>query len=134
MMVSKRKRSTVAAASSPMVVGGEDALQASPSDITEEILTPGFDAESSEVGYVEEGGFKPEQKRKTKGKAKAKTKTKATAKAKAKAAPKIKKENEDEAPRLREPATNSDYVPIPWKGRLGYVYIPFLLRYSDLLD
>jgi hypothetical protein len=117
-----------------MVVGGEDALQASPSDITEEILTPGFDAESSEVGYVEVGGFKPEQKRKTKGKAKAKTKTKATAKAKAKAAPKIKKENEDEAPRLREPATNSDYVPIPWKGRLGYVYIPFLLRYSDLLD
>lgn len=33
-------------------------------------------------------------------------------------------EGGEEAPAIREPAVNSDYVPIPWKGRIGYVRHP----------
>lgn len=47
-------------------------------------------------------------------------KKKATArKASVKAMPKKKDENGDSI--VRAPQVNSDYLPLPWKGRLGYV-------------
>ncbi|KAI5795065.1 UV-endonuclease UvdE-domain-containing protein [Geopyxis carbonaria] len=38
---------------------------------------------------------------------------------------------EDEEPKERPPETNSDYLPIPWKGRIGYACLNTYLRTSN---
>ncbi|KAF8456882.1 UV-endonuclease UvdE-domain-containing protein [Terfezia claveryi] len=40
-------------------------------------------------------------------------------------------ESEVEEPEERPPPVNSDYVPIPWKGRLGFACLNTYLRYSN---
>ncbi|KAI9847082.1 MAG: hypothetical protein M1837_003200 [Sclerophora amabilis] len=91
---------------------------------------------------------------KAKGKAKVNMKPTVNGTASKKAAPKVKKEpaeeedeamvdpeadgNEDEADAeevhaaaTRPPAVNSDYLPLPWKGRLGYACLCTYLRFSN---
>jgi hypothetical protein len=115
-MAPKRKRNTVQALP---VLDGKEAQRASPSD---GVAIPGTsDAETAETAYEpsgeDEDEFVPEVKIGKRGKAKAK------------APPKKQKDaakndpGEENVPLVRPPAFNSSYVPIPFKGRIGYVCI-----------
>jgi hypothetical protein len=116
-MAPKRKRNNnIGTLPAVLGGGGEEARLGSPSD---EVATSDVETAYEPSNEEEEGGeeFVPGGKR---GKVQ-----KAAHKKKKKTGPAEKKKpntEEENVLRIRPPAFNSDYVPVPFKGRLGYVY------------
>jgi hypothetical protein len=120
-MAPKRKRINVGAI--PEVLGGEEARLRSPFDISAT-----SDIEKAYEPPGEGGGYNyfPGGKR---GIA---NNTAAAPKRKKKTGPAEKKNKpEEDTPRIRPPVSDSDYVPVPFKGRLGYVRIVELPAHAE---
>ncbi|KAK4978426.1 hypothetical protein LTR66_010595 [Elasticomyces elasticus] len=143
------------------IIDAPDALRASPDSDVNEKIVPGpvkYDESSDESPLSDVPEVQPPNKKKalakTGGKAKATTTTKAeiagagtalqtpsTKKSKTKGEddpgdPEAEGEEEADEEELKEalsrpPPVNSDYLPLPWKGRLGYACLNTYLRQSN---
>lgn len=129
--MAKRKRAVVVKAESAnalsTVIVEQNDISEDPEQETEEDFEPELaPTESEESDGVEarasgkKGGKKKSQKKSSiKEKAK-KPKGKSTMSRKYK----IRTEDKDGQPIIRVPQVNSDYLPLPWKGRMGFVRSP----------
>jgi len=152
---SRKAKTTTNPDKNPEIMDAPDALRASPdSDINEEIAPDNVKKEESPLSDVPEVAVEPPKKKARGGKTKAaegsaeakdvadENPKKAPAKAKAKAAdedafhdPEADGDEEAGEEEVKEalsrpPPVHSSYLPLPWKGRIGYACLNTYLRYS----
>lgn len=122
----KRKRTT---AVKIKAVGDFSTTKVKKRDIAGADENEGEDFDS-ELTSIEEGSNSELNGNKKSKKKRAATKKKTLVKAMPEGNPvvsrkdRIKTEDENGDPITRAPQVNSDYLPLPWEGRLGYVSLP----------